>query len=255
MAKATTRVSARAKERDQALPRATAVDVADRPTRQGTPHVRRAVLNAAADLFAERGFGGTNLADVAAALGMSRPGLYYHFASKDKLLEALIEEVTVSADVQLNELVAETEGDPQDALGQVLRISTLWVLENHVLFRVLNRAEVDLPPDLKAKHDASKKSILDYFTRIIERGIAAGTFRRVDPHVAALAVIGMRNWSAWWYNPDGRIPKHQVADTIAEMAVHSLLQPDARRAGAGDVRDAFRLLQDDVAQLGRLLND
>ena len=227
---------------------------AQRPTRQGTPHVRRAVLKAAADLFAERGFSGTNLADVAAALGMSRPGLYYHFASKEKLLEALIEEVTVSIDVQLNDLVAETERDPEDALSQVLRISTLWVLENHVLFRVLDRAEADLPAELRQRHDASKKSILDHFTKIIERGIAADKFRRVDPHVAALAIIGMRNWSAWWYNPDGRIPKQEVADTLAEMAVRSLLHPETRHAEGGHIREALRLLENDVERLQRLLN-
>ncbi len=249
MAKTSTKGLAATRQAKQVAPAA----AAERPTRQGTPHVRRAVLKAAADLFAERGFGGTNLADVAAALGISRPGLYYHFASKEKLLEALIEEVTVSIDVQLNDLVTETGRDPEEALGQALRISTSWVLENHVLFRVLDRAEADLSAELRQKHDASKKSILDHFTKVIERGIAVGRFRHVDSHVAALAIIGMRNWSAWWYHPDGRISKQEVADTIAEMAVRSLLQPDARRTGSGDVKEAMRLLEDDVAQLGRLL--
>lgn len=253
MAKLPSKGLPRAKAREQVA--LDAENETQRPTRQGTPYVRRAVLKAAADLFAERGFSGTNLADVAAALGMSRPGLYYHFASKEKLLEALIEEVTVSIDVQLNDLVAETERDPEDALSQVLRISTLWVLENHVLFRVLDRAEADLPAELRQRHDASKKSILGHFTKIIERGIAADKFRRVDPHVAALAIIGMRNWSAWWYNPDGRIAKQDVADTLAEMAVRSLLHPETRHAEGGDIREALRLLENDVARLRALLNN
>ena len=163
----------------------------------------------------------------------------------------MIEEVTISVDVQLNALIAETERDPEDALNHVLRISTLWVLENHVLFRMLDRAEVDLPIDLKRKHDASKKSILDQFTRIIERGIAAGRFRPVDPHVAALAVIGMRNWTAWWYHSNGRIPKQDIADAIATMAVRSLVQPDAARSREDRIKDALRVLDRDVSELLR----
>ena len=254
MAKASYKVPAAAKKREP-VASVPELESQERPTRQGTPHVRRAVLKAAADLFAKRGFGGTNLADVAAALGMSRPGLYYHFASKEKLLEALIEDVTVSVDVQLSELVAEVERDPEDALRQVLRISTLWVLENHVLFRVLDRAEIDLPADLKRKHDASKKSILDHFTRIISRGIATGKFHPIDPHVAALAVIGMRNWTAWWYHSDGRMPKTEIADAIAEMAVRSLVQPNAKRSRKERVNDALRVLNRDVADLLRTRED
>src|ERR1700692_2071070 len=72
-----------------------------RAIRQKTPIVRKALLDTAAALFAERGFGGTNLRDIADALGMSRPGLYYHFPSKEKLLEAIVEEVTLSSERQI----------------------------------------------------------------------------------------------------------------------------------------------------------
>lgn len=231
------------------------LDAQDKPTRQGTPHVRRAMLKAAADLFAERGFGGTNLADVAAALGMSRPGLYYHFSSKEKLLEALIEEVTGSADQLINSLMAKAEENPEDALRHVLFELVMWVLDNHVLFRVLDRAEVDIPIDLRRKHDLAKKSILGHFTRIIERGVSMGRFRPIDPHIAALAIIGMRNWTAWWYNPEGRIPKHEVAETIADMAVRSLLRPDAHRSRSNRIKDALRVLEEDVAHLANILHE
>ena len=57
--------------------------------------LRRTVLEAAAELFAHRGFGGTNLQDIADALELSRPALYYYFKSKEEMLSSLLEEVTV----------------------------------------------------------------------------------------------------------------------------------------------------------------
>ena len=228
---------------------------AERPDRHRSTLVRRSMLNAAAELFAERGFGGTNLRDVADVLGMSRPGLYYHFPSKEKILEALIEEVTFSFATRLETITAKLDEDPEAALRNVVTISASWVLENPVLFRVLDRSEAEIPEELKGKHDASKRVILEHFTRIIERGIAIGKFRPVDPHVASLTIAGMCNWTSWWFKPEGRMHRHEIADVIAEMAVRSLLRPDAHRSRSDRIADVLRILKEDVAHLDHLLKD
>lgn len=227
----------------------------DRSTSPRGALIRRAMLSAAADLFAERGFGGTNLRDLADVLGMSRPGLYYHFPSKEKILEALIEEVTFSFAAQLESIASQIDQDPEAALRHVVKVSTLWVLENAVMFRVLDRSEADMPDELKAKHNASKKVILVHFTDIINRGISAGKFRPVDPHVAGLTISGMRNWAAWWFKPEGRLHRHEVADMVTEMAVRSLLRADAHRSRSDRIGDVMRILKEDVAHLDHLLNE
>lgn len=244
------------KEEIQDLPADETVEEAEsRPNRHRSTLVRRAMLGAAAELFAERGFGGTNLRDVADALGMSRPGLYYHFPSKEKILEALIEEVTFSFASQLDRIGIRQDQDPEEALRSVVRISTMWVLENPVMFRVLDRSEAEMPAELKAKHDVSKRAILEHLTKIIERGIEAGKFRPIDAHVAALTIAGMRNWAAWWFKPEGRLHRHEVADTIAEMALRSLLRPDAHRSRSDRLQDVLRILKEDVAHLDHLLKE
>ena len=236
-------------------PATAAADGEGRSVRPHTARVRRAMLDAAAELFAARGFAGTNLRDLADALGMSRPGLYYHFPSKEKLLEALIEEVTVSAERQLNEMVTKVDRDPEDALRHVMRVTTQWVLHNHVLFRMLDRSEEDMPEDIRASHNVSKKAILEHFTRIIVKGVEIGKFRPVDPHVAALTLVGMRNWVAWWFNPDGRISRTEIADMVAEMGVRSLLRPDAHRSRSDRISDVLTILKEDVAHLSQLIAD
>lgn len=224
-----------------------------RAVRQHTSHVRRAMLDTAAELFAERGFAGTNLKDLADALGMSRPGLYYHFPSKEKLLEALIEEVTVSAERYLAGLSAGLDQDPEEALRQIVYGATLWVLDNHVLFRVLDRSDAEIPADLRASHNLSKKAILEHFTNILRRGMDAGVFSPIDPHVAALSLAGMRNWTAWWYRPGGRLSREQIANTIAEMSVRAVVRPDVPRSPARRVSDGLRNLKEDVEALSRLI--
>src|SRR5438445_10903642 len=72
-----------------------AKDTKPRPRRNDAQ--RQAILDAASLLFIEKGFGGTNINDIADAVGMTRTALYYYFASKESMLEALTEEVTEKA--------------------------------------------------------------------------------------------------------------------------------------------------------------
>ncbi len=226
-----------------------------KPVRHRTTVLRRAILDTAAAMFAEKGFVGTNLRDIADALGMSRPGLYYHFPSKEKLLEAIVEELTLSAERQLVKITEDKGGEPDQALRLVVQATTLWLLDHQVFFRLLDRAESDLPPELKVSNEESKRKNLQYFVGIIERGIAGGKFRPVDPHIAALAIAGMRNWAAWWYKADGRLTAQQIAEMIADMAVKSVLRSDAHRSRSDTLADAVRILQEDVAHLDYLLRE
>ncbi|KEQ51809.1 TetR/AcrR family transcriptional regulator [Sphingobium chlorophenolicum] len=253
MARRTAAVAGKRTKASNPAPTETVDEASEPSNRHRSGLVRRAMLSAAAELFAERGFGGTNLRDVADALGMSRPGLYYHFPSKEKILEALIEEVTFSFAAQLDKIDAPEDQDPEEALRSVVRISTMWVLDNPVMFRVLDRSETEMPDELREKHDVSKKAILEHITRIIERGVAVGKFRPVDAHVAALTIAGMRNWTAWWFKPEGRMHRHEIADMISEMALHSVLRPDAHRSRSDRMSDVLRILKEDVAHLEHLL--
>lgn len=51
---------------------------------------RRRILDAATELFNERGYAGTSIRDITERLGMTKGALYYHFASKDELLYAMV---------------------------------------------------------------------------------------------------------------------------------------------------------------------
>jgi AcrR family transcriptional regulator len=89
---------------------------------------REAILTAAARLFRERGFRGTSIDEIGAALGTSGPALYRHFASKEALLEALIGEALARG---LGDIAAvEARGlPPAQALEEIVRRSVAHTLE------------------------------------------------------------------------------------------------------------------------------
>lgn len=215
---------------------------------------QRAILESAARLFAERGYGGTSLQDLAVALGISRPLLYYYFSSKEKLLEALVEEVTVSSLRQSTEIVARTQADPVETLRLLVLSHAKWLLSHGTLFRVVDRSEKELPERLAARHEEAKRALLNNFTQVIEHGIEIGQFRPVDARVAAFSLIGMCSWTAWWFNPEGRSSGEAVAAQLGEFAVNMLQRLDSFRARSNQVEDVLRILKEDVQHLERLID-
>lgn len=216
--------------------------------------LRQNVLEAAARLFAQRGFGGTNLQDIADALGISRPALYYYFKSKEDILASLVEEVTVFSGHQATELASKADFNPSETLRQMVFNHAKWLLEHPVEFRVVDRTENDLPAAVRRTHDKAKRALLDNFSRTIERGIELGHFRPADPTVSALSIIGMCSWTAWWFTPEGRMPLEDVAKSIAEFAVNGMRQGGnvlPREFGAAE---ALQRVKDDLLHLERLIS-
>jgi AcrR family transcriptional regulator len=215
--------------------------------------LRRTVLEAAAKLFAQRGFGGTNLQDIADSLGISRPALYYYFKSKEEILASLVEEVTVFSGLQATELAAKADFNPSDTLRQMTFNHAKWLLEHTVEFRVVDRTENDLPAATRRRHDKAKRALLDNFVRTIERGIELGHFRPVDATVAAFSILGMCNWTAWWFIPEGRVPLAEIAKSIADLAVAGLRQGNNVLPREFGTEEALRRVKDDLAHLERLI--
>jgi AcrR family transcriptional regulator len=179
---------------------------------------------------------------VAAALNISRPALYYYFDNKEKILASLVDAVSVYSE-NLARSVADVKTDPVEALYEMVFNHAMFVLQNPVIFRVVERSEDDLDPEAKELNKRAKRALLDRFSAIIQRGIKKGKFRAADPSIGALTIIGMCSWSAWWFRGNGRLTDHQVASQMAEMAVASLLRHDMIAAPDDFVREAIVDLQ------------
>jgi AcrR family transcriptional regulator len=215
--------------------------------------VENEIYEHAVRLFAERGFAGTSLQDIADALGITRPALYYYVKSKDELLAKLAADVAGGSAAQIAELAARPD---LDAVGQhraITRLNVIRVATQPERFRLLIRSEADLPPELSRAYDTNRRAVLKAVTGVIEDGIRAGRFRPVDARVAALAVIGMGNWIAWWFRPD-RNSADAVADQLADMAVAALQRNDRSTPDGEGPAAALKMLRQDLDHLERILD-
>jgi AcrR family transcriptional regulator len=215
--------------------------------------VESQIIQEATRLFAERGFSGTSLKDIADAAGLTRPALYHYVKSKDDILARLVTELAEMPARVLEEVHAEKGLSTSERLRKMAHAVALQQATDPTRFQLLIRSEADLPEELVDSYKKSRRKVLREFEGVIAEGIGAGEFRAVDARTAALSIIGQCNWVAWWHKAGTPEENERVADTIADLAVASVRSDDEPEVGAEPGRRALARLRREVDYLEQFL--
>jgi AcrR family transcriptional regulator len=207
--------------------------------------VEREILERAAELFAERGFAGTTVQDIADALGMSRPALYYYVKSKEVILQQLVENLSINDAQVLEDIRRRRSGEPVDKLREMACHLATNAGSNPHQTQILSQSKHHLPEGIAELNLEAERSIVITLIWVLEQGMRKGQFRQVDPRTAALAIVGMCLWTAWWIEDS---PLEQLTAQIADQAVNSVLAAE----GDTDLDEPAALLRAARANLERL---
>lgn len=179
---------------------------------------RAAVIDTACELFAERGYRGTSMKDLAEALGVRASSLYNHVTSKQDMLFAIMDK---AMDRALNAQEEALTGVPE--VSAQLRAATeslvLDFLRNPAEVTVCNTEVRSLDPANRDAIVAKRDRYADRVRAIIAAGCRAGRFRTENPQLAAFAVLEMGNGAKSWFRPTGRYPDTYVAREYGEFAL------------------------------------
>ncbi|MDV7090587.1 TetR/AcrR family transcriptional regulator [Rhodococcus sp. IEGM 248] len=217
--------------------------------------VEKQIIEQATRLFAERGFASTTLQDIADATGLTRPALYHYVANKDELLSRLVSESTETPAALLHTINERTDLGPTEKLREMATAIALHQAQAPDRFQLIVRSEAELPEDISRNYEQSRRHVLKEFIHVIEDGIRTGEMRPVDPRTAALAVIGMLNWIAWWHQPGNADDDRVIATQLADMAVRSLVHQDSQSATPEGPARAIAMIRQDLNYLERLLDE
>lgn len=180
------------------------------------------LLQAALDCFVARGYHGTTTRELAAAAGLSVPGLYHHVASKQAMLVDLMA-------VAMTELYERSLAALAEAGGDVLARLQLHV-ECLVLFHAhrqqlafLAAAEIrGLEPAARATHIAARDRQQRILDVIVDEGSRAGLFHVANTRVTSRAVVTICTGVAQWYHRDGDLSPEQLAIDYVALAERML---------------------------------
>jgi AcrR family transcriptional regulator len=190
------------------------------------------LLAAALDLFVERGFAATRLDDVAAKAGVSKGTLYLYFTNKEDLFKAVIREHLLPVLSEAEQTMAHFEGHSRDLLRDLLLNWWKNVGETKIsgITKLMLAESGNFPDVAQFYHDEVIKRGNAIFHRALERGMARGELRRLDPEqVTAVVVAPMIKLMLWKHSfsacaPDPFDPVEYL-NTYIDILFNGLLTP------------------------------
>lgn len=185
---------------------------------------QKAIVAAAAELFARNGFGATSLDDIAAVLGATKGALYYHVKNKEEILRLIYLTVLTASEEPLRRIV-EADLPPGEKLQQAIEHQAAVAADRSPSMTVFYREQPHLTGPFAKEIILRKKAYERYFEQIIEEGQAAGVFQTsIDPKIATFGLLGMCNWLSQWYRSDGQYSPQQIAAMFVNMVENGLIQ-------------------------------
>jgi AcrR family transcriptional regulator len=205
--------------------------------RHEKPSVKKqAILSAAAALFRERGYERTRLDDIAQALNVTKPTLYYYVKNKEDILVEILQ----TGFGEIRRELAGLDRGAQDGAA-ILRLLVMrcadWVTGEFGVCVTRNYLTTRGPENfarLRKAHRVVEREL----RKTIAAGIEDGSLRRCEPWIVVSAILGALNWMAFWYEA---APERRSAGELAVAYLDLFIEgigARTKRAGANRVRGA-----------------
>ena len=171
------------------------------------------LIQAAIDLFDEKGFKGTSIEDITDSIGATKGTFYYYFKSKQEMLK----DIHLTYILDLLEKQKAIIQDPNKSNYQKLYDIIYLIISNirtkgknaRIIFREMRHLEGVYLEQIKGKRKDFRLNV----QALLEDGIAKNEFdQNVRADISAFSILNMVNRTYYWYNPDGELTEEELAD-------------------------------------------
>jgi len=185
----------------------------DPPKMRKSERTRQRILDAAAAAFRERGFTATRLSDIAERAELQAPSLYYHFPSKEDLIEEVLSLGVKRTFEKVKEVVAEVpEDDPLGRLRAAVETHIEMVLETGDYSAANLRLYGQMPDDIRKRLERTQRTVGRYWSGLLEDARDAGAIRGdLNLSVLRMLILGSLNWAAEWYQPGRGVSPQELS--------------------------------------------
>lgn len=183
---------------------------------------RDRVLDAAVELFAERGYDATSVAEVVARAGVAKGGFYHHFPSKEALLYEVYGDLITRQLAAMEEILARGDDAAttlRALIDDLVRSTAASAARAMVFWRELHR----LDGQRTSAYRAARRRYHDAVADLIRHGQRDGQFSEVaSAETVTFAIFGLINELPLWYRPHGRKRPAQIAGEFADFVLAGL---------------------------------
>jgi len=180
------------------------------------------IVDAARACFVERGYDGTSIRQVAERAGLSVPGLYHHYRSKQALLVAILEAAMADLWWRSEAALAEAGDDPLARIDALVECLVLFHAHERDLAFLAWSELRSTTPEVRDEHVARRDRQQRLLDGAVEAGVRAGVVGTPYPREASRAVVTMCTAVAQWYRAGGPLTPAELAARYQQIARDAL---------------------------------
>jgi AcrR family transcriptional regulator len=176
---------------------------------------RQLILHQAAVMFADRGFHETTIGQIAEALEVTKPTIYYYVESKEDILF----QITQAALTDLDRALADKTVDAMSAIDRLQKFFEIYgriILSDFGICLALV-SDRSLGSESRKKLRLLKKEFEMRVRRIVDDGIADGSIVTDNPRMLTAAIFGAFNWAPQWFSPRGSNDPAEITEAFIRI--------------------------------------
>ncbi len=180
------------------------------------------ISEVAAKLFAEKGYVGTSMRDIANALNVSIASVYYYYKNKEDLLYSIIDSIGEELLVSLRRAKSDSDS-PLEQLRRMIFYHTLLIKEKGDRIKVYVEEQHNLSKGLGKLIFKQHREIYGFYVdQLTElRDIEGITCEPLS--LAAFAIMGTLNWCYRWFKNDGELSIEEVGERLTDLLFYGII--------------------------------
>jgi AcrR family transcriptional regulator len=202
-------------------------------TESKSARTRRRILDAGAAAFRRDGYASVTLKDVAVLAGLQAGSLYYHFSSKEEIVETVLEVGLDGVAAATREAVDAlgSNADPVARLRAAIAAHLKFVLAESDYAVANIRILTQVPKEIRQRHLRRQRRYGAFWRALFESAAKAGALRKdLDLSVVRMLTLGALNWSVEWYDENHRRGPEEIAGHLSTMILEGLRRATKERA-------------------------
>lgn len=193
--------------------------VLGRPATIAAP--RETILGCAAKLFAEKGYDGASLQDVAKAVGISKAAVYHYFPTKQVIYDQIVVDMLSRLHTQVEASVDE-KAPHSEKLRQMMIAHAEFFESNYTEFVTLLHGFGGLSRTLGESQVSARDEYEQMIRKLLTSAKMTGDMAVDDPAISTRAILSMLNWMSRWYRPGGAMPARKFAEDYFNLIYNGL---------------------------------
>lgn len=184
---------------------------------------RAFIIKVATDLFATKGFEATSVRKIAADSGLSVPGMFHYFSTKEEILYEIMFNFIEDGYTKVTEII-NSEVDPAKKLELLCDYYVQKYTTRQDELVILSFEGKSLTPEHQKQFVKKQRNVVKAIGKFFNELIRQNKVKSINPTVLTFLFYGMVHWTSTWYNKKGEVSPEKLGKIVREVFLHGILK-------------------------------